>query len=204
MNVPAIARKTFEELRHLVEFNSIINFVLNHLSKLSKANQRATFVHQLIDEYNVEVFNHSLVKQLSPCKKGCSACCHTQVSVTDDEAEVLVQKLNAGLKIDQELLDLQFKTGDDSSAFFNLKYTDRRCIFLDDSGSCQVYEHRPAVCRTNAVIGNAEQCDTSESVKPIRLVKTPKADMVIYAAFLHSKKSGSLPQMIKRKLIDVE
>lgn len=203
MNVPAIARKTFEKLRHEADFNSIVNFVLDQLSKISKPHQRARFVHKVIDEYNEEVFAHPLVKQFSPCKMGCSACCHTQVSVTEDEAELLAQKINTGLVIDKNLLQLQMETRDDSSAFFKIKFADRKCIFLDSEGSCRVYEDRPAVCRTNAVLGEADQCDTSDAIKPIRLINTHKADMVIYAAYLHSQKSGSLPHMIGQRLKDV-
>ncbi len=200
MNVPAIARKTFEQLRNQAEFNSIVNFALEQLTKLFKPHQRARFIHKLIDEYNEEVFSHPLVKQFSPCKMGCSACCHTQVSVTEDEAEILAQKISAGLVVDQNLLKLQSETRDDSSAFFKMKYADRKCIFLDEQGACRVYEDRPSVCRTNAVLGEADQCDTTDSIKPIRLINTHKADMVIYAAYLHSTKSGSLPHMIAQKL----
>ncbi len=200
MNVPAIARKTFEQLRHQAEFNTIVNFVLDQLSKVFKPHQRVRFIHKLIDEYNEEVFAHPLVKQFSPCKMGCSACCHTQVSVTEDEAEVLSQKISAGLVIDNGLLKLQSETRDDSSAFYKMKHEDRKCIFLDEAGACRVYEDRPSVCRTNAVLGEADQCDTTDSIKPIRLINTHKADMVIYAAYLHSQKSGSLPHMISQKI----
>jgi len=200
MNVPAIARKSFEQLRHQAEFNCIVNFVLDQLSKVFKPHQRARFIHKLIDEYNEEVFAHPLVKQLSPCKIGCSACCHTQVSVTEDEAELLSQKISAGLVIDNRLLKLQSETLDDSSAFFKMKYEDRKCIFLDEAGACRVYDDRPSVCRTNAVLGEADQCGTSDSIKPIRLINTHKADMVIYAAYLHSQKSGSLAHMISQKI----
>lgn len=200
MNVPAIARKSFEQLRNQPEYNLIVNFVLNQLAKLFRPHQRVKFIHKLIDEYNEEVFAHPLVKQFSPCKMGCSACCHTQVSVTEDEAEVLSQKISSGLMIDQNLLKLQSETKDDSSAFFKMSFADRKCIFLDGEGACRVYDDRPSVCRTNAVLGDADQCDTTDSIKPIRLINTHRSDMVIYAAYLHSQKSGSLPHMIAQRL----
>lgn len=198
MNVPAVARKTFEELRHLAEYNSIVNFVLEHLSQLSTPSLRADFVHKAVDQYNVEVFSHPLIKELSPCKLGCSGCCHTQVSVTEDESQVLASKLEEGLKIDEARLRLQAEALNNSEAFYRLSYESRRCVFLDEKGACRVYDVRPSVCRTNAVIGSAEQCDTRESLKPTRLVRTPKADMVIYASYLHSKESGTLPHMLLR------
>ncbi len=196
MNVPAIAQRTFEESRGNPDLISIVNLTLEALQKLKTPEDRSTFLHQMINDFNVSVFSHPLVKQFSPCTKGCSGCCHTQVSVTEDEAIVLAKYIENGLEIDRERLSLQMTAKNNSTEYFKLKYADRKCIFLDEEGSCRVYKDRPSVCRTNAVLGSAQQCDTSEEVKPVRLVKTAQADMVIYAQFLFSKKNGSLPQMV--------
>jgi uncharacterized protein len=200
MNVPAIARKSFEELRQQSVFINIVNFVVEHLSRLSSLVVRARLVHEMVDEFNKDVFSHPLVKELSPCKQGCSACCHTQVSVTADEADLLVQRIEAGMAINQNRLRAQMATKDDAREFFKLSYEDRKCIFLDNTGSCSVYDDRPSVCRTNAVLGSADQCKTGDAQGEMRLVKTSKADMVIYAAYLCSKESGSLPNMIGKRL----
>lgn len=50
------------------------------------------------------------------------------------------------------------------------------------------------------MIGEASQCDTKTSVGKTHLVKTPKADMIIYASFYHAKSSGALPHMIAKAL----
>jgi Fe-S-cluster containining protein len=200
MNVPAIARKTFEELKDQLEYSSIVNTVVDKLSTILSSLDRARYVHQTVDEYNKEVFSHPLVMQFSPCKVGCDACCHTQVSVTADEAELLVQKINSGLDIPIERLRKQMSAGNDSSLYFNIPYFDRRCVFLSEEGSCRVYEDRPSVCRSNAVLGDADQCDTSEAIKPTRLIRTPKSDMVTYASFLQAKESGALPFLLGSKL----
>lgn len=202
MNVPAIAKKSFDELKARPEFMHIVQTVLNKLQKISSHIKRTKLVHQLIDEYNTEVFAHPMVKDLSPCKMGCSFCCHTQVSVTEDEASILAQRIQEGVEIDQERLERQMFAGNDPQAFFRLNHLDRRCIFLDDHGRCRVYKDRPSVCRTNAVIGDSTQCDTSKTVQPTRLVMTKKADMVIYASFLFATKSGSLPNMVGTLLKD--
>jgi hypothetical protein len=73
-------------------------------------------------------------------------------------------------------------------------------VFLDEAGSCRVYEDRPAVCRTNAVLGSADQCDTCAGVKPTRLIFTHKADMGIYGAYLSLKESGTLPRLLAEAL----
>lgn len=204
MNVPAIAKKSFDELRNQPDFMHIVQTVLNKLQKISSHIKRTKLVHQLIDEYNTEVFAHPVVKELSPCKNGCSFCCHTQVSVTEDEADVLVQRIQEGLQIDRELLDRQMLAGNDPASYFRLNHLERRCVFLDANNSCSVYKDRPSVCRTNAVIGESSQCDTSKTIQPTRLVMTKKADMVIYASFLFARKSGALPFMIGTKLREQE
>lgn len=200
MNVPALAKRTFEELRNQNDFMSIVHSILDRLRMISSPIQRAKLVHKEVDRFNLEVFAHPLVKQFSPCKMGCDGCCHTQVSVTDDEAALLVLKINEGVSFSKQRLALQMEAENNSEAYYKISYADRRCIFLDDQGACKVYEHRPSVCRTNAVLGEASQCDTSVSIKPTRLIKTPKSDMVIYASFLFSKSSGTLPFMISKAM----
>jgi uncharacterized protein len=198
MNVPAVAQKTYNRLQNNIVFVGIVKFIINRLNKISKPHKRARFIHSMVDEFNVEIFKHELVKQLSPCKMGCTGCCHTQVSVTEDEAQMLADKINNGLKIDRQRLQLQALAENNDAAFYKINYEDRKCIFLGDAGLCSVYEDRPSVCRTNAVLGSSMQCDTSESVKPTRLVLTEKADMAIYASFLFAKSSGTLPNMVKK------
>lgn len=201
MNVPAIAKSTFELLKNQPEFLSITQTVISHLNKIKSSLERARFVHNMVDEYNKEVFSHPLLKQFVPCKSGCTGCCHTQVSVTDDEADLLAHNIANGVEIDYRRLLIQADAGNDSNAFFNIPYKDRKCVFLDANGACKVYKDRPSVCRTNAVVGEATQCDTSSGPQgPIRLVKTPKADMTIVGSFSVAETSGTLPLMLSKVL----
>ena len=144
-----------------------------------------------------------MVQKHLSCQKGCSACCHTQVSATQEEALLLTEHIQNGLEIDKERLYVQQKAGTSAKDWFQLDYQDRACIFLSDGGECRVYEDRPSVCRTNFVISNPALCDTSDGKeKPIRLLSTLKSDMVIYAAFKESKKSGTLPALLWECLND--
>lgn len=196
MNIPAIAKNTFEALKNQPEFMSITLSVREHLNKIKSKLEKARFVHNVVDEYNKEVFAHPLLKEFVPCKAGCSGCCHTQVSVTADEAELLLQNIDEGIEIDYNRLSLQAEAGNNSDFFYKLSYKERSCVFLDEKGACKVYKDRPAVCRTNAVVGEASQCDTNGKAQgPLRLVKTPKADMAIVAAFSETP-SGALPVML--------
>lgn len=179
---------------------SITQSVMDHLNKIKSKLEKARFVHNVVDEYNKEVFSHPLLKEFMPCKAGCTGCCHTQVSVTEDEAELLLHNIDEGVIVDYNRLSLQSAAGNEAENFFKLSYKDRACVFLGENGSCKVYKDRPSVCRTNAVVGEASQCDTSAQTQgPLRLVKTPKADMAIVASFATAD-SGTLPVMLSKVL----
>lgn len=195
MKVPAIAKKSFDLLKNDPEYVRIVHDTISRLKKISQAFKRARQVHKIVDEYVEEVFQDKIVRELSPCKQGCTNCCYTEVSITEDEAELLVRKINGGVIIDHERLKKQAEVGD-NQFFARLSYEERKCIFLDNNGSCSVYEDRPSVCRTNAVLGDSNQCDTRMELKSMRLVNTKKADMAIYASFYLAEKSGTLPEMI--------
>jgi Fe-S-cluster containining protein len=203
MNFPAIAKQTYETLKDQTFFSNITQFIIKHLKKIASPLERARFIHNVVDDYNSEVFKHPMVLQLSPCKKGCSACCHTQVSITADEAELLVSCIHEGVKIDYSALQNQMKAANSSKDFYKLSYNDRKCVFLGPENSCLVYLDRPSVCRTNMVMGDALQCSTKEgeqSFKEHRLVKTQQADMALMGAFLESHESGNLSYMLGRIL----
>lgn len=204
MNFPAIAKLTYEALKGQIAFSSISQFVIDHLKKIASPLERARFVHNVVDDYNRAVFSHPIVQQLSPCKAGCSGCCHTQVSLTEDEAELLALRVNDGLKIDYSALQTQMQAGNSSEEFYKLSYEERRCLFLSTDNTCRAYNDRPSVCRTNAVLGEASQCSSKEGVsenQELRLVKTSQSDMAIMGSFLTSKKSGTIAQMLGQVIL---
>jgi Fe-S-cluster containining protein len=201
MNFPAIAKQTYEKLRSQPAFSDITQFIIEHLKKISSPLERARFVHHVVDEYNKEVFAHPLVQKFLPCKVGCSGCCHTQVGITDDEAELLAERINDGLKIDLNLLKTQLAVGNNPEEFYKLSQENRRCIFLGSDESCQVYNDRPSVCRTNAVLGEASQCSPhvgDGEPQTMRLLKTERADMAIMGSFFTARESGTIANMVSR------
>jgi Fe-S-cluster containining protein len=201
MNFPAIAKNTYDRLKSNEEFAFITDLIIFELKDIKNAITRARLFHNKVDKYAEEVFAHPLVKEFSPCKRGCSGCCHTEVSVTNDESELLASRVKNGLKINLERLHLQKQTAKAGKNFYTLPYESRACVFLGEKGTCEVYTDRPAVCRTNAVLGSSEQCSTENGAKTLmRLVKTDAADMAIMGAFLVSPKSGSLGEMLWDKL----
>lgn len=200
MNVPAVAQETFERLKHEVLALQIVQLVLKKLGKIHDPVKRARFVHGLVDDSSRPVLSSSTVQELSPCKKGCSACCHTQVSVTKDEAILLSQRVREGVEVDLDRLLEQASAKNTATEYYLLSYEQRKCIFLDEEGACRIYTDRPSVCRTNVVIGSADQCDTKDEIKPTRLVKTQEADLAIYASYLQADESGTLSFMLAKAL----
>lgn len=198
---PALAIKTFERLKGAKVFAKIFNRLTSRLKTISSPVLRAKVVHKEIDYFVDEVLANPTAQANVKCKKGCSACCHTQVSITDDEAEVLATLVKEGHAIDRERLNLQALVSEQASMFYKLDYEDRKCVFLNSKGECSIYENRPSVCRSNLSLSEPSQCSTEDGIeKPQRLLLTEKADMVIIAAFATSKKTGSLPKLLKEKL----
>ena len=73
------------------------------------------------------------------CKRGCSACCHMNVSLTKAEAERLARA--SGRKAAR----VQSEPRHAPDAFAG-----KPCPFLDAKGACSVYADRPLSCRKHA------------------------------------------------------
>ncbi|EQC47590.1 YkgJ family cysteine cluster protein [Bacteriovorax sp. Seq25_V] len=172
--------------------------MLNFLSRIEDPILRARKSHQYVSQYTNEVLNNPIAKKFVTCHRGCSACCHTQVSVNADEAQLLASKvINNEVQVDLTKLYIQGNVENNSEKWFALPYDVRGCVFLDDKGACTVYEDRPSVCRTNNVLSPPKMCETRDGVeRPIRLLNTEKADMAIIASYEVSGDAGTLPSML--------
>jgi uncharacterized protein len=87
-------------------------------------------LHGVVDELAIP-----LVKAHGPrlqCRSGCTDCCTDGLSVFAVEAAVIARHRS-------ELL----ASGE--------PHPEGACAFLDESGACRIYEHRPYVCRTQGL-----------------------------------------------------
>ena len=111
------------------------------------------------------------------CGKGCSFCCNYHIDITDDEADLLVEHTKEeGIVIDKAHLEKQKdKTLD---TWKELKYVDRKCVFLDDKGACKVYKYRPISCRTLQVVTPASFCDAQSGVKEVASFAILELDII--------------------------
>ncbi len=198
-----MAYRTFERKKDDPVFFSITKKIMEKLKLIKSPTERASFCHKEVDDSLTLLMKEPLVSDSVSCKKGCAYCCHTQVSVTEDETQLLIEKGIHHLvkKENIQLLKLQKNAANSGEKWLQLPYGLRKCLFLGDDNSCQIYNHRPLVCRTNLVIGNPNQCSTVDgSEKPLRSLNTFKADMITMGAFLHSKENGAMPYMLYKVL----
>ncbi len=198
---PQVALRSYLKLKEYPVFFRFTQAILTTLGKMVRPIERAKFVHEMIDHEMVELFKNESVMKLTACKKGCSACCHTQVSVTSDEADLLAARVMDGAALNWANLHKQKSSGDQFLEFMKIPFSDRRCVFLKEDQTCSVYEDRPSVCRTNAVVGTSEQCDTKNGqMQTQQILNTYNADMIIMGAYMSSSENGSLPNMLWKKL----
>ncbi len=162
--------------------------------KVNKGIAVAANYQDTIQEY----VNKSLVAYEGKvtCKKGCSYCCYLHVDISDDEAKLLIAYSNElGFTIDWEKLERQNKyTG--TEAWRDLPAEDKKCIFLSNTGVCQVYDHRPMSCRKAMVISEPEKCDVVKDYhsKVMWAVSLPAE--VVSSAIFNATDSGTLADMM--------
>ncbi len=199
--MPAVAARTFQEKRDDPSFFKLTKQVIKKLKKISDPIKRARRVHKEIDRALQPLLEDKLISDCITCNKGCTACCHTQVAITKDEAQLLAARISEGTIINQHRLAIQAAAHNDSDAWYEIPHKDRGCVFLDDQGSCNVYDDRPSVCRCNSVVSDPALCSTKDGeVKAIQLLHTHKADMVNMGAFLTSSENSTLPFLLKKVL----
>ena len=192
-----MAAKTYQRFRTDVHMIKITNEVLKRLKKISSPIRRARYVHKEVNKKLSSLFQDEAVQKHVSCRKGCSACCHTQVSVSDDEAALLAKIVENGLQIDRQKLKKQSSASQSAKTWYAVPFEERGCVFLDDNNECSVYNDRPSVCRTNHVVGDPKDCSTSDGkVQAVQLLNTFEADMAIMAGFGNCKKNGALPSML--------
>lgn len=201
MVMPAIAVRTFKLFKEESSFRKLIKQMTRKIQKINDPIKRAKFVHQKINQETSALLANPDVRKYVQCKRSCSACCHTQVAITEDEAKLLAKLVKEGNPIDWSRMFIQAEVGESTEKYYKLTYDQRKCIFLNSSGDCSIYEDRPSVCRTNYVVSDPKDCEVrNDQCNSVQLLNTYSADSWVYSFFKSSSKNGTLPAMLKEAL----
>lgn len=120
---------------------SAITKVLHHVFDRAPDEAAVVEIHGRIDELQ-KLANYNDAMQCS--KQSCSFCCHSEIFIGKPEADFI--KKHGTYEIDKEKQARQRATKD----YSKLSFADKACIMLKD-GKCQVYEHRPSLCRNHGI-----------------------------------------------------
>lgn len=144
----------------LVKIGHCLVHYVNEFEKIKAEDAAciAASVHHALDEALADGKARSQDARRISCAKGCAHCCKQYVTVMRPEAEFLVGiAAENGLVLDKEKLNRQqmLREGDYSTA----PRKDAACVFLDDAGTCTVYEFRPMSCRKYFSLADPVLCD---------------------------------------------
>lgn len=175
---------------------------IRHAKETGEPQNIAYTVNALVDQ-SVEQMLTTPNGRKVRCAKGCGACCRIHVSVSYEEAYLLVGWCRSqGIEIDWQRLEHQAKHN--IKTWNTQTPKDRRCAFLGDGDVCKVYEHRPSACRKYMVISDPRNCDTVK--RPGHEVKVLLATQgeIIVSAMLGVLDAGPMARMLLKVRDEVE
>lgn len=157
----ALDRMTLKGRRAAFELFEHLEARCEELDKAADPLSLAYSVHEEVDERMALMLATSPHAKDVKCRKGCAACCCNYVGVFPHEARLLRgAAVEAGFVIDEERLARQAQKTE--LTWPELAIEDRRCVFLGEDRTCQVYEHRPSGCRKYLVKNDPELCDSEK------------------------------------------
>jgi Fe-S-cluster containining protein len=195
--------KTLLNTEEYESFSREVDRLLKHyfdvLNEFPAGVFRAQKIHELIEE-QVAAAEH--IK--TSCQKGCGACCHLEVEITEDDAALMALSIiEKELKYDEAALAelAQRERLDPKWAQGAVKAN--RCIMLGDDNACRNYQHRPTVCRKHSVTSPKEDCETLGASPVPRLI--PLNEIIMSAAInLPQNNFGAMPKMLAHALQQIK
>jgi Fe-S-cluster containining protein len=145
--------------------------------------------YSLIDE-NIENISPE-VKAKIQCKKGCSYCCHTPVTISKAEADYIgyyCKKNN--IRINKKYLKNQLRFSEAEIAFT----PHSACVFLQNK-TCSIYPARPFNCRRYLIFSDPIVCNVKIGKAGTEGYFDYNIDAIISGVFSMSE-PGRLPEML--------
>lgn len=185
-----------EGYQHIVaEVDTAMKAMIAKLTPLAPGIERGKVAHALIDEQN-----NLYADVATTCQKGCAYCCHLEVEITEDDAEVVADAIIKGnLAYDKNRLQAQAARANKADIWLKGAIPDNRCVLLDESGSCRIYEDRPSTCRKHAVFGPAKDCAELSETLNVRLI--PMNEIILSAhTNIEGHSFGTFPKLVHAAL----
>ena len=172
----------------------LLNNYITDLGNFPAGAPRGRRLHQMLEE---EIAKTSSIEV--SCKKGCGFCCHLQVDITKDEAEVLYEEILSGYEIDQVRLARLALRERTSEEWKKGVVTDNRCVFLNSENACGIYASRPSSCRKLSVTSDPKDCADPNGATIPKII--PMAEIILSAALnLQNNPYGPMAQMLEKRL----
>ncbi|HVQ49767.1 MAG TPA: YkgJ family cysteine cluster protein [Mycobacterium sp.] len=193
-------RLTEDERDFLTEMHQHWEGEFKRIDWVARGNREgiAATEHSVVDEHMREFMaTHPKAPEV-PCRRGCSACCRQNVTITEPEGVLLLKFAEyAGVVIDWAKVERQAAApGRGPKAWSTLPVEDRACVFLGDDGECRVYEHRPSGCRKYLVFTDAALCDVEKHPgEQVGILFSLEAETVASASLVVFD-NGPLPRML--------
>ena len=182
--------------RTLVEVKKRLEGIVETISATKPGAGRAMQVHKSIEHYKNEK-----VKEKASCRKGCSACCHQAVSITDDEATLIWAYCKSkGIPISKTQLLRQ--KGLSAAELWVLPRAESRCVFLGDDDGCKIYNHRPSSCRNYMVSSDPKICekDPKGGEFHLKMLFDLQPELIAAAHSHVDKKTGNMADKLLHKI----
>lgn len=174
-------------------------------------NSIAANIIKFYNELDKEIDNNIYGKCNVKCKQGCNECCEDFFNISEVEFAIIMEYSvkTKGLERTLEFIE----KGLEMSIFFKEQYPlyyeqleqditgkdrmdalrisidnlpdkqSKKCIFIDETESCSIYEARPIVCRTHGLCYNNDMPDNYRICSVIPCLKANKENMLCIDKF---------------------
>lgn len=133
------------------ERSATANDLMRAAQKAKRKDQRIVWLHRWASAV-VEP-----LARVSPCKAGCSHCCHIPVGITSSEAERIASATGRSIttpSVATEIAQLDDPAKLSAALAESRKFIGQPCTFLGADKLCTIYEARPFACRTHMTLDN--------------------------------------------------
>lgn len=152
----------------------------------SSAPKKYFRLTEIVDEIS------KVIAPNAPCKKGCAHCCKMAVGISEHEAKLISEYTGqAALPV------TEIRLPDENVR----RYAGVPCSFLNDDGTCSIYDVRPLACRAHHVVEDtAEGCEINEANKERTVASLDLSEIHFAAArILIDHAFGDIRQFFPRR-----